>query len=80
MRLDNKTAIVTGAASGIGLAIAMRLGTEGARVSRRGWRQGPEGAHAVRQGALRGAAITVLSTCAHAFGRLVIIVNNAPAW
>ncbi|ESX04842.1 hypothetical protein X769_13040 [Mesorhizobium sp. LSJC268A00] len=25
-------------------------------------------------------AITVLSTCAHAFGRLVIIVNNAPAW
>ncbi|WP_352535640.1 hypothetical protein [Mesorhizobium sp. M0052] len=32
----------------------MRLGTEGARVSRRGWRQGPEGAHAVRQGALRG--------------------------
>ncbi|TPJ13847.1 SDR family oxidoreductase [Mesorhizobium sp. B2-7-3] len=32
MRLADKSAIVTGAASGIGLAIATRLGTEGARV------------------------------------------------
>jgi NAD(P)-dependent dehydrogenase (short-subunit alcohol dehydrogenase family) len=32
MRLANKTAIVTGAANGIGLSIAARLGAEGARV------------------------------------------------
>ena len=32
MRLDDRTAIVTGAGSGIGLAIAVRLGAEGARV------------------------------------------------
>ncbi|WP_352787504.1 hypothetical protein [Mesorhizobium sp. M0619] len=57
----------------------MRLGTEGARVSRRGWRQGREGAHQFDKGRAGEAAITVLSTCAHAFGRLVIIVNNAPA-
>ncbi len=32
MRFENKVAIVTGAASGIGLATALRLGSEGARV------------------------------------------------
>src|SRR5690348_3738405 len=32
MKLDNKVAIVTGAASGIGRAIAMRYAGEGARV------------------------------------------------
>ncbi len=32
MRFENKVAIVTGAASGIGLATAKRLGSEGARV------------------------------------------------
>ncbi len=32
MRFQNKVAIVTGAASGIGLATAKRLGSEGARV------------------------------------------------
>ncbi|MCV7160881.1 SDR family oxidoreductase [Mycolicibacterium brisbanense] len=32
MRLDNKTAVVTGAASGIGRAIAVELGAAGARV------------------------------------------------
>lgn len=32
MRFDGKTAIVTGGASGIGLATAIRLGSEGARV------------------------------------------------
>ncbi|HEY83607.1 MAG TPA: SDR family oxidoreductase [Chloroflexi bacterium] len=33
MRLDNKTAIVTGAARGIGRAVALRLGQDGARVA-----------------------------------------------
>ena len=32
MRFTDKVAIVTGAASGIGLATAKRLGSEGARV------------------------------------------------
>lgn len=32
MRFENKVAIVTGAASGIGLATALRLGSEGARI------------------------------------------------
>jgi NAD(P)-dependent dehydrogenase (short-subunit alcohol dehydrogenase family) len=32
MRFDQKVAIITGAASGIGLAVAERLGSEGARV------------------------------------------------
>lgn len=32
MRFKNKTAIVTGAAHGIGKAVALRLGREGARV------------------------------------------------
>ena len=32
MRFTDKTAIVTGSASGIGLAAAVRLGSEGARV------------------------------------------------
>jgi glucose 1-dehydrogenase len=32
MRLDGRTAIVTGGAKGIGLAIVRRLASEGARV------------------------------------------------
>jgi NAD(P)-dependent dehydrogenase (short-subunit alcohol dehydrogenase family) len=33
MRFQNKTAIVTGAGSGIGRAIASRLATEGAKIT-----------------------------------------------
>ena len=32
MRLQDKVAIITGGASGIGLAVAKRLATEGARI------------------------------------------------
>lgn len=86
MRLANKTAIVTGASQGIGLACAQRLVQEGARVMLVDIR--PEGADAAA--ALGDAArfhhadvsikadvdAMVAATLA-AFGQVDILVNNA---
>ena len=86
MRLANKTAIVTGASQGIGLACARRLVQEGARVMLVDIR--PEGADAAA--ALGDAArfhhadvsikadvdAMVAATLA-AFGQVDILVNNA---
>ena len=87
MRLEGKTAIVTGAASGFGRAIARRFAAEGARVAivdlnADGAREVAEeiGAAAtavtcdVSRAADVGAAVDAART---AFDRIDIVVNNA---
>ncbi|MBZ9739642.1 MULTISPECIES: SDR family NAD(P)-dependent oxidoreductase [unclassified Mesorhizobium] len=91
MRLADKSAIVTGAASGIGLAIAVRLGAEGARVVivDVDLARAEAAAQAVRKGGAPDTAVSVcdvadeiaVSQCCQLaltrFGRMDIIVNNA---
>ncbi len=86
MKLANKTALVTGASQGIGLACAQRLVREGARVMLADVR--PEGAAAAA--ALGDAARffcadvsqksdvdALFAATIEAFGRIDILVNNA---
>lgn len=85
MRLEGKTAIVTGGASGFGAGIARRFAAEGARVMVADLN--PEGAAAVAReiGGLaqavdvaRDASVKAMAGAAlSAFGRLDILVNNA---
>jgi len=87
MRLDNKVAIVTGGARGIGLAIAQRYVAEGARVAIADV-DASAGEAAAREiganarfvatdvGDARQAEHVVTETC-RAFGDLDILVNNA---
>lgn len=85
MRLENKTAIVTGAASGFGAGIARRFAAEGARVMVADL-NGP-GAEALADeiGALacpvdvaRDASVATMAEAAlNAWGRVDILVNNA---
>lgn len=91
MRLDGKSAIVTGAGGAIGLASAIRLGREGARVILALRRMDGADAHVaavLAAGAPDARALVcdvsdvaaVASCCEatmHHFGRLDIIVNNA---
>jgi glucose 1-dehydrogenase len=88
MKLEHKTAIVTGGAHGIGLAIAQRLVAEGARVVIADVDAAAGTAAAAALGAAqcrfvaadvgsaRDAERLVAETCA-AFGGLDILVNNA---
>jgi NAD(P)-dependent dehydrogenase (short-subunit alcohol dehydrogenase family) len=90
MTIGEQVAIVTGAGSGLGRAMAMGLAREGAKVMLADVRQ--EGALKVRQEieTFGGTAETfagdlsqefvaqqLIDFCAHKFGRIDILINNA---
>ncbi len=90
MKLKDKAALVTGASSGIGRAIALRFAAEGARVMCAGRRESrlKETAETIRQAG--GAAATAIGEVRNdtdnkraadetvrAFGRIDILVNAA---
>src|ERR1700760_3283940 len=87
MRLKDKVAIVTGAASGFGAGIATRFAAEGAKVALFDLRQ--EGAAQVAEAAGQGATALrrdvtsaaeiekAVAATLKAFGRIDVVVNNA---
>jgi len=91
MRFTGKTAIITGGASGIGLATAKRLGSEGARVviadldresgeeaAREVMSAGsPEAFAVVCDVASESAVEAAVGQTVEKFGRLDVVVNNA---
>ncbi|MEU1116244.1 MULTISPECIES: glucose 1-dehydrogenase [unclassified Streptomyces] len=90
MSMDGRCAVVTGAGSGLGRAIARRLAADGARVVVAGDKEGPlartveliEGdggaAVAVRCDVTREEDVAALARRAvERFGRLDVLVNNA---
>lgn len=90
MRLDGKTAIITGASGGFGAAMTQRFSAEGARILACDWN--PDGADsATAQPAANGGEIIrrkvdvsdsgqvtqMVEAALAAFGRVDILVNNA---
>jgi 3-oxoacyl-[acyl-carrier protein] reductase len=91
MRFENQVAIVTGAGRGIGHAIAMRLGSEGARVacvsrSEENAKRTSDELNAARPDSARPYAVDVADHAAvqktgaqilQDFGKVDILINNA---
>jgi 3-oxoacyl-[acyl-carrier protein] reductase len=85
MRLQGKTAIVTGAGSGFGEGIAMRFAAEGARVAVVDIDTGAAARVAAACGGLavtcdvgdRASVTAMVQTVQNAFGETDILVNNA---
>lgn len=85
-QLDGRTAIVTGAASGIGAAIATAFAAEGARVLAVDLPEArfdetvaghPSITILAQDVAVEGAAERIVAAAIDAFGKLEILVNNA---
>jgi NAD(P)-dependent dehydrogenase (short-subunit alcohol dehydrogenase family) len=88
MRLKDKVAIVTGAATGLGLAIARKLAREGARVVIADIREPQRGVEALKADGLSALAVNVdvadessveamVQKTVASFGTVDILVNNA---
>ena len=85
-QLDGRAAVVTGAASGIGAAIATAFAAEGARVLAVDLPQAPFDETVAdhpsitvfaQDVAVEGAAERIVAAATDAFGKLEILVNNA---
>jgi meso-butanediol dehydrogenase/(S,S)-butanediol dehydrogenase/diacetyl reductase len=84
-RLDGKAALVTGATSGIGLAIAERFAEEGARLLLTGRNQDSgmqlakklDAAFVAGDVTVPGLADDLVQETAKRFGRIDILINNA---
>ena len=87
MRLEGKTAIVTGGASGFGEGIVRKFLTEGAQVmiadindsaARALAEDLGDGAHVQNVDVSNGTSVNAMAAAAHAeFGSVDILVNNA---
>lgn len=90
MRLQDKVTVITGAGSGIGLAIARRFAVEGAKVVVGDWNaerlgaamaviEGDGGTVVGAQGDIgeQGAAEALVDLAVATYGRIDVLVNNA---
>lgn len=85
-RLQGKVAIVTGAGSGIGEAVALRFAREGARVIGAGITANVREVAARAEGEMEGrlcdisdpaAVVALMAHCRERYDRLDVLVNNA---